>query len=419
MQQLAVIMTLILYTGFAMTPVAEISLFSRTLNIAPGDLVMLLIGISLIVEQLVKKPSAKFSQPRSPDTVRFLYSYIALAAVFIAPTALFFLLRNEYATYMPRNVYVFFLWLIPAILLFYSSARPIRFSEAKTILYLLMISFLIGVIGNMWSIAPGFGLLELILSSLTSPVSRLSGQIEDPNQLGTVSVFFAVFAIVGLMREYKVSQRAFFLFITAVSCLVLLMSQSREALLTLFLSVIGLVILLIRERKQLPAFLLATIMIIGALLSVWHVPRIAETITAVKWGETGDALSARDTVWNTTFDILTKNPLGIGFETMYLISDGLANQAHNAFLQAAVVAGVPGFFAYLAFLYCLVNLLWALRVKQRFNWLLDAYMVFLGGYLVTAMWSDHFISFFTFNAIFFGYLGFVVRSNKDGEALNA
>ena len=59
-----------------------------------------------------------------------------------------------------------------------------------------MMSFLIGVISTMWSIAPGFGLLELILSSLTSPVSRLSGQIEDPNQLGTVAAFFAVFAIV-------------------------------------------------------------------------------------------------------------------------------------------------------------------------------------------------------------------------------
>ena len=88
-------------------------------------------------------------------------------------------------------------------------------------------------------------------------------------------------------------------------------------------------------------------------------------------------------------------------------------------MQATVVAGGLGFLAYLAFLYYLIKLLWTLRCEQRFNWLLDAYIVFLSGYLITAMWSDHFISFFTFNSIFFGYLGFVVRSNKDGEALNA
>ena len=419
MQQIAVIITLVLYTVFSMTPLAGISMFSRTLNIAPGDLVMVFIGLSIIIEQLVKKRSNKASQFRAPNIVHFLYSYIALAAVFLAPTILFFMLRNEYATYMPRNVYVFFLWLIPIILFYYSTAKSIRFVEAKRILNLLMVSFLAGVIGNMWSVAPGFGLIEMVLSSLTSPVSRLSGQIEDPNQLGTVAVFFAVFAILGLIKEPKFRQRTFFVVFAIASCFVLLLTQSRESMVTLFVSMISLCVLLVRERRLLPAFFLAILLFVVALTSLWFVPRIAETITAVRLGETGDALSARDTVWKTSLDIITSNPLGIGFETMYLISAGSAHQAHNAFLQATVVAGGLGFLAYLAFLYYLIKLLWTLRCEQRFNWLLDAYIVFLSGYLITAMWSDHFISFFTFNSIYFGYLGFVVRSNKDGEALNA
>ena len=240
MQQIAVIITLVLYTLFSMTPLAGISMFSRTLNIAPGDLVMVFIGLSIIIEQLVKKRSNKASQFRSPNIVRFLYSYIALAAVFLAPTILFFMLRNEYATYMPRNVYVFFLWLIPIILFYYSTAKSIRFVDAKRILNLLMVSFLAGVIGNMWSVAPGFGLIEMVLSSLTSPVSRLSGQIEDPNQLGTVAVFFAVFAILGLIKEPKFRQRTFFVVFAIASCFVLLLTQSRESMVTLFVSMISL-----------------------------------------------------------------------------------------------------------------------------------------------------------------------------------
>ncbi len=410
-QQIAVIITLMLYTIFAITPVAGVSMFSRTLNIAPGDLMMVFIGLNIIIELLVKKTPKSRADFRSTEVVQFLSSYFALAAIFFAPTILFFLLRNEFATYIPRNIYVFFLWLIPLILFYYGTASPIRYQDVKRIMNLLLVSFLAGVFGGMLTVAPGLSLIELIFSSLTSSVSRLSGQIEDPNQLGTIAAFFTVFAVIGMIKEKSVGQKAFFFLMTAGTSLVLLLTQSRESLATLFIALVCFVFVILREKKLLSGFLLTMVLLMAVLLSLWFIPRITDTITAIQGGETGDALSSRDVVWKTALDIVSTNPLGIGFETMYLITGSTAMQAHNAFLQAAVVAGGLGFLLFINFLYFLIKLLWKQRSEHQYNWLLDAYIVFLVGYLVTAMWSDHFISFFTFNAIFFGFLGFVVRSH--------
>jgi len=411
-QQIAVIITLILYTTFAMTPVAGVSMFSRTLNIAPGDLMMVFIGLNIIIELLVKKTTKSRADFRSAEVVHFLSAYFALAAIFLAPTILFFLLRNEFATYIPRNIYVFFLWLIPLILFYYGTANPIRYQDAKRIMHLLLISFLVGVFGSMLTVAPGLSLIELIVSSLTSSVSRLSGQIEDPNQLGAIAAFFTVFAVIGMIKEKKTGQKIFFFIMTAGTSLVLLLTQSRESLATLFIALVCFAFIILREKKLLSGFFLTMVLLIAVLLSLWFIPRITDTITAIQGGETGDALSSRDVVWKTALDIISTNPFGIGFETMYLLTGSTAMQAHNAFLQAAVVAGVLGFLLFINFLYFLIKLLWKQRSEQQHNWLLDAYIVFLAGYLVTAMWSDHFISFFTFNAIFFGFMGFVVRSDN-------
>lgn len=411
-QQIAVIITLILYTTFALTPVAGISMFSRTLNIAPGDLMMVFIGLNIIIELLVKKKTKSMTDFRSTEVVHFLSSYFALAAVFFAPTILFFLLRNEFATYIPRNIYVFFLWLIPLILFYYGTANQIRYQDAKRILHLLLVSFLAGVFGSMLTVASGLSLIEMIYSSLTSPGSRLSGQIEDPNQLGTIAAFFTVFSVIGMMKEKGARQKTFFFLMTAGTSLVLLLTQSRESLATLFIALVCFALIIIREKKLLSGFFLTMVLLLAVLLSLWFIPRITDTITAIQVGETGDALSSRDVVWKMALDIISTNPLGIGFETMYLLTGSTAMQAHNAFLQAAVVAGALGFLLFINFLYFLIKLLWKQRCEHQYNWLLDAYIVFLAGYLVTAMWSDHFISFFTFNAIFFGFLGFVVRSDN-------
>ena len=111
-------------------------------------------------------------------------------------------------------------------------------------------------------------------------------------------------------------------------------------------------------------------------------------------------------MWRTALENITAYPFGIGFENMSFLTNNDITGAHNAFLQSAVIAGFVGFIAFASFLALLFRLLWEQGNKIPDNWLLKAYFVFLLGYVATSMVSDHFIAFVTFNAIFFGLLGF-------------
>jgi O-antigen ligase len=410
MQTVAVIITMLLYAIFAFKPIVELPIFSRTLNMSPGDFMMVLIAIAITIKLLVQKKGVG-TPARRPQVVNsFLYAYMALAAIFLAPTILFFILRNEMAYYIPRSLFIYFQWIIALVLFYYGSEISLKFQDIKIILCLLMSAFFAGVLGGMLIDTPSLQILDVIASTFNTQSLRLSGQIADPNQLGTIAAFFTISGIVGVVRENNFRLQLFFLLLTIGTGLIMLLTQSRESLITFFIAILCFNLFEIRERRYLPGFALMILLFLGAALAMFSVPRFAETLTAIDAGATGDALSSRDRVWKIALDIISSSPFGIGFETMALLTGSAVEQAHNAFLQATVVAGIPGLISFTCFYFLLFKLIWERKGCCQDNWLLDVYLFFVVGYLITAMGSDHFISFFNFNAIFFGLLGFAACS---------
>jgi O-antigen ligase len=409
MQHIMVVIALMLYAAFAFNPILEISIFSRTLNLSPGDMFTILFVFGIFLKALLQNQN-NVVVSRPPAVIHFLFAFLFLAIVFLLPTLLFFVLHNELVSFLPRSLYIYLLWLIALVLFYYGSDSQLKVTELRTIVWLLMGSFIGGVISNIFIATSGFELLTLMTASLTNQGARLGGQIADPNQLGSLATFFSILGIMGALNEKKRTPQLIFMLLTVGTGFILVLTQSRESLLTLFVAMLCILFLLIKGKKYRHFLVVFWGLIIGVAFSVMNIPRIAETFSALDIGDTGYVLSARDQVWRTSLNVVLTYPLGIGFENLTYVTNNATEQAHNAFLQSAVIAGFLGFFAFVCFIIVLLKLLWEQSKLVPDNWLIQAYFVFIVGYLATSMGSDHFISFFTFNAIFFGLLGFVVCS---------
>lgn len=406
MQTILVVFALVLYAMFSFSPIVEIPILKKTLNMSPGDMFTILFVLGIFIKALVLIPDKRIVQ-RPPAVLRFLYAYLLLAVVFLISTLLFYLAHNELAAYFGRSLFNFLLWTIALVLFYYSSDSQPRVKELRLIALLLMGSFFVGVMSNILLDKSGVDLLNLIADTLKSDQTRLGGQVDDPNQLGALAAFFSTIGIMGWLHEKQFGAKISYSLLTCGTALILLLTQSREAMLTLFIALVCIVIYLFRFQKYRKAFVILLGLVLGCVLILINVPRVVETLSAVETGDTGYALSARGQVWQTVIEIVSKYPLGIGFENMYLITNNTIEQAHNAFFQSAVIAGFAGLIVFLLFIIFLIKLLRDQKKHVSENWMLDAYFVFLIGYLATSLGSDHFISFYTFNAIFFGFLGFV------------
>ena len=407
MQQIMVVMALLLYTAFSFNPIAEISIFSRTFNLSPGDMFTILFVFGILLKALLQNQSDIFFE-RPPAVNRFLFAYLFLAVVFFLPTLLFFIVHNEMERYLFRSLFNYLLWLIALVLFYYGSDSRLKVKDLKYIVWLLMGIFFGGVVTNIVVSTPGINFINLIIASLSSQSTRLGGQIADPNQLGSLAAFLSVLGIMGVLYEKERKSQVIFFFLTVGTGFVMLLTQSRESMLTLFIAVLCILVFLLRDYQYGKFMVVLAGLMLGSVVIVSSIPRIVETISAIGVGDTGYVLSARDQVWQSALNVVFTYPLGIGFENLTYITNSTAGQAHNAFMQSAVIAGFMGFIAFLIFLVVLFTLLWEQKRIVADNWLLGAYQVFFVGYLVTALGSDHFISFYTFNAIFFGLLGFVV-----------
>lgn len=402
------VITLILYTVFSFNPVAAIPLLGRTLNMSPGDLFTMLLAVTFLVKNLIQGTKQE-GEPRLAAVKDFLYAYIFLAAIFLIATVQFFLLHNEFAFSLGRSLFNYLLWCIPLVLFYCSSEMSLELKKVHSIVRLLMTTFVLGVLGNIIILRSAGDILKLFTETFQSDQMRLGGQVGDPNQLGALAAFFSGIGIMGVFREPHYSGKLAYLAVTLGTGLILLLTQSRESIAALAIALLVMVVFLLRDRQYGKAITSLAGLAAGGTLVLLKVPRIVETITAMVAGDTKYALSDREHVWTTAWRIISDYPFGIGFENMYLLTNNAVQQAHNAFLQSAILAGYIGFFAFLIFLLCLSRMLLT-KKKHTGNWLLEAYFAFLVGYLVTAFGSDHFISFYTFNAIFFGLLGFVSRA---------
>ncbi len=232
-------------------------------------------------------------------------------------------------------------------------------------------SFIGGVISNIFIATSGFDLLTLMTATLTNQGSRLGGQIADPNQLGSLATFFSILGIMGALNEKKRMTQLIFMLLTVGTGFILVLTQSRESLLTLFVAMLCILFLLIKGKKYRHFLVIFLGLIIGVAFSVMNIPRIAETFSALDIGDTRYVLSARDQVWRTSLNVVLTYPLGLGFENLTYVTNNATEQAHNAFLQSAVIAGFLGFFAFVCFIIVLLKLLWELSKLMPDNWLIQ------------------------------------------------
>lgn len=400
------VITLVLYTVFAFNPLAAIPFLGRTLNVSPGDLSTILLAVVFFIKNLMQD-RIKGNESRPEAVNDFLYAYLFLATVFLFATVLFFLLHNEFALSLGRSLFNYLLWCIPLILFYCSSETSFEMKTVHRIVLLVMLALVLAVLGNMVLLSAG-SLLNLFTEIFQSDQVRVSGQVGDPNQLGALAAFFSSVGIMGTLRDSRYAGKLAYAILTSGTSFILLLTQSREAMATFAVALFVEVLFLLRDRLYGRAFVVFWGLAAGCAFVLVKVPRVVETITAMIVGDTKYVLSDREHVWTTAWQVIEDHPFGIGFENLHLLSNNAVQQAHNAFLQSGILAGYIGFFAFLVFLFCLGRMLLK-KKKSSGNWLLDAYFAFMVGYLVTAFGSDHFISFYTFNAIFFGLLGFVSR----------
>ena len=190
MQHIMVVIALMLYAAFAFNPILEISIFSRTLNLSPGDMFTILFVFGIFLKALLQNQN-NVVVSRPPAVIHFLFSFLFLAIVFLLPTLLFFILHNELVSFLPRSLYIYLLWLIALVLFYYGSDSQLKGTELRTIVWLLMGSFIGGVISNIFIATSGFDLLTLMTATLTNQGSRLGGPNCRSESIGVAgSIFF-------------------------------------------------------------------------------------------------------------------------------------------------------------------------------------------------------------------------------------
>lgn len=402
MQQFLVILVLVLYVAFSFTPVTTITILSRTLFLSPGEMLTVLLIFWLFFKTMLQGRRS-FVVCRPLPLIHFFYAYILLALTFLLPTLLFYVQHNEMADNMPRSLLFYSRWLIALILFYYGSDSKLRLEDLRRLVWLLMGTFVAAVIVNM----NGHNIVEMVINTFSSQYMRLSGGFfPDPNQLGEIAALFLVIGLMGTLCEKKRAHALIYFMLTSAMGIIVLMTQSRESLVTFFVAVLGIIFFLLKKKRYVKALVMLSGLLAGAVFVVLSIPRVEETILSFSAGDTSYALNARDETWRLAWQTLWEYPWGIGYENLFYLNDGVIEQAHNAFLQAALVGGVFGFLVFLCFLGLLFRLLWLQRRVHPDNWMLEAYFAFLLGYIASSMASDHFITFIVFNAIFFGLLGF-------------
>ncbi len=131
MQHIMVVIALMLYAAFAFNPILEISIFSRTLNLSPGDMFTILFVFGIFLKALLQNPN-NVVVSRPPAVIHFLFVFLFLAIVFLLPTLLFFVLHNELVSFLPRSLYIYLLWLIALVLFYYGSDSQLKVTELRT-----------------------------------------------------------------------------------------------------------------------------------------------------------------------------------------------------------------------------------------------------------------------------------------------
>jgi putative inorganic carbon (HCO3(-)) transporter len=255
------------------------------------------------------------------------------------------------------------LGLVLEVALFFALVRAIRTLRAVTVaieLFAVAGGALaaIGLLGTHW--------LDKVpvlnrMAAHAPAVIRLPGLSEgfQPNAVGGTLILFIPlqFALVVAERASRAGRRAVFLTTLVVTTAVLVLTQSRNAWLSLLVAVAASAIWASRGRVRRAGIALVLVTAIaGAAVWVQARPLVERVVGA---GLPIDVLT-RVELWSRAIDIIEDFPFtGVGMSgfrrvvpVMYpaLLADPASDvvHAHNHLLQAGVDLGLPGLIAYLA-----------------------------------------------------------------------
>lgn len=398
----AIFGVLFLYTIYALQPAMNLKLFSKTLVLAPGEILSLIL-VLLFLDKIFLK-----SNNEEKTNNKLFWGLIIMGFLFLISTLLFYFSNNDLVANMPRSLLMFSKWLMAPVLFFIACNSKVRVKDLKIFVLLLIGFFIISVCANLGNNFED--LLAIITKSLETKYTRLSSAFPDPNQFGEITALFIIISLNDSLNSQVIWRKLLNVVLISFLLIMLALTQSREAMLTLIIAIFSLGILKWRTRHQTSAIVIFSIAIFALISLIPLVPRLFETLVQITSGETVRSLDNRDSIWIVALETIIRYPLGIGFENLSYITNGHYFEAHNAFLQAAVVSGLPGLTAYLFFVHSLYKLLksYVNGTDNKVKWITEAYFVFFFGYMVTSLFSDHFITFYIFNAIFFGMLGLAV-----------
>ncbi|MHB8781110.1 MAG: O-antigen ligase family protein [Candidatus Geothermincolia bacterium] len=417
LQFASIMLPLLLYVGLAMQSFRLISVGGRTLYLSPGDLGLVVVAGMLMLFAAGRTVSGESAFDLPWEGKRVLLPLGILAVLFLSSTFLAALGPLSDRVRLTSGLLFYFRWIAgPAFFVLALNTR-LKPGGFRRVLVLLSTVLAIGFVFALFSNTPE---MRAFTKGGFSEYTRLSGVFPDPNEMGQL----AVLLLAGLLGFQLVAERSErrllpWLCIGGLGVMIFL-SQSRESLVTLMVAIAVMIALLLRNRRRLGALLLVAVVIAGVVV-LMQLPRVANTFAELKGGEMGTALNGRDAIWGISLDLISRYPVtGIGFESLSSITGKQLYQAHNGFLQAALVSGMLGLLAYLWLLIATGRRLLAgaqhqsRAVKAVFIGLASVFT----GYVVTALVSDHFITFYSYNCVFWALAGMamgVLAASRAGE----
>jgi len=271
-------------------------------------------------------------------------------------------------------------------------------------------------------------IILLIRYNLFSSYSQLTGNLswlfwEDiaKHEIPEVLAMISIMTVSIISEQSNLLKKIFYFLSFAIIITVIMFFFSRETYVTIFVGLLTL--LIVKDMKRINKFIIFIIFLASffVLIQLNFGQFIIWTIKEF-YINSNIALSFRIDRWVSAIKIGLEHPLiGVGFSGFqYFVGPSGGTSAHNAYLQAFVVGGIPGFFIFIA---VITNLFVAvrkcLRCSRHFiKAFSEGLFSILIGYLSSALFSDHFFTFYYFSLIFWGLfavLVVVVKKNSENN----
>jgi len=232
------------------------------------------------------------------------------------------------------------------------------------------------------------------------------------NEIPEVLTLISLILLSILATEKRRSLRLTYIIFAVVLISTSLFFFSRESYLTMFAGFFFLIMIKrVANIRKVIAWSLLGVSLIFFLRTPFG-RRVTDSIQTIDV-DPNVATSFRLDRWTSAIEIGLKHPLtGVGFcgfENFEKNHQGTS--AHNAFLQSLCIGGIPQLVIFLIVLFNVYKEIRKALQKKGTIFLksfVEGLFSFYIGYVISALFSDHFISFYYLNLIFWGLLAIAI-----------